>query len=132
MTNCLIASQENTDSLKRDYENNVAAVQAFIELRYFKQLDSVNTRLLEYRKSQFEASQHSLNYYMNAFKQCDEVTVPELKKGIKLRDEKFNELNKTLKKEKSQAFGKGFGIGFGTGSATIIIIATVLKFAVFK
>lgn len=91
-------------------------------------MDSVNMRLLDFRKSQFEASQHALNYYMQAYKQCNEVTIPELKKSIALRDEKFNELKSTLKKEKSKAFGKGFAIGIGTGAVLETTIILLIKF----
>lgn len=124
-------SQERlTDTLtvRIKYIHQLAATKAFIELRYYKQLDSVNIRLLDFRKSQFEASQHALNYYMEAYKKCDETTVPELNKSIALRDEKFNELKKTLKKEKSKAFGKGFGVGIGTGVVVETAIILLVKF----
>lgn len=119
---------EVNDSVKIAYKHQVAAVQAFIELRYYKRLDSVNTRLLDFRESQIRLLEHSLEYYKGAYRQCDEVTVPSLKDGNRLRDEKIVEIFNNQKKEKSKAFGKGFGIGIGTGVVLETAIILLIKF----
>lgn len=123
---------EIPDSVKISYEHQKLALKAFIELRYYKRIDSANIRLLDFRQSQIKSLEHSLEYYKGAYKQCDEVTVPNLKEGNRLRDEKFEELKKTLKKDKSKSFWKGFGIGMGTGVVVETAIILAVKFAIPK
>lgn len=119
---------EIPDSVKISYEHQKLALKAFIELRYYKRIDSVNVRLLDFRESQIKSLEHSLNYYKQAYKQCDEVTVKSLKDRNKLRDEKIMEIYNNQKKEKSKAFGKGFGIGIGTGVILETAIILLVKF----
>jgi len=120
------------DSVTIAYKHQVAAVKAFIELRYYKRLDSVNIRLLDFRQSQVEALDHSLNYYKSAYRQCDSVTVPSLKQSLKIKDEKIAVILEDQRKQKARAFGKGFGIGVGVGVAVETAVILILKFAIPK
>lgn len=128
----MTASPQNIDSLKKEHQNKVAAVQAFIELKFYKRIDSVNLRLLDFRESQVKALDHSLGYYKAAYEQCDGTTVPALKQNLLIKDEQLDLIKKQSKKDKARAFGKGFGVGMGVGVAIETAIILIVKFVIPK
>lgn len=113
----MTASQQNTDSLKRDHQNKVAAVQAFIELRYYKKIDTLNNIIITIKTLENESLRRSRDYYYEAYNKCDGTTIPLLFNKIKLKDEEISDLRILNKKEKVKKIGLSIGLPLiGVGS----------------
>lgn len=106
----MTASPQNIDSLKREHQNRVAAVQAFIELKYYKRIDSLNTTLISIKTLENQQLRHSIEYYKKAYNQCDGTTVPLLNSKIAIKDEEIVDLKLKNKKEKAKKIGLGIGL----------------------